>query len=87
MRKSLELTSVDSCLNRALPEEYIFVMLARDIAAPAAIRAWCEARIVAGKNHRGDAQISEALRLAEKMEAQNIALRRDHVLEIAARRR
>ena len=40
MRKHDELSIPDSCLNRAKSNEMLFVLLGRDKAAPAAIRAW-----------------------------------------------
>jgi hypothetical protein len=46
----------------------VFVLLARDAAAPAAIRAWIEERIKLGKNNRQDAQIVEAEHCAREME-------------------
>lgn len=68
MRKFLELKSSQSCMSKAFPDEPAFVLLGRDIAAPVAIRAWIEARILAGKNTRNDSQISEALELVRMME-------------------
>lgn len=56
------------CLTRARWEEMIFVLLARDRAAPVAIRAWVEERIRLGKNTRDDAQITEALACAATMD-------------------
>lgn len=64
-----------TCLNKALPEEMLFVLLARDVCAPAAIRAWVEARIVAGLNARDDVQIFEALQCAVYMEKQRPNIR------------
>lgn len=46
----------------------LFVLLERDTAAPAAIRAWIKERIKLGKNQRGDAQIIEAEAVAKHME-------------------
>jgi hypothetical protein len=60
MRKRDELTDPSSCLNRARADEYLFVLLGRDRAAPVAVRAWIEERIRSGKNARADAQIVEA---------------------------
>lgn len=40
--------------------EPIFVLLGRDIAAPATIRAWTELRILSGKNKRDDPQKRKA---------------------------
>jgi hypothetical protein len=70
MTKLEELTHPNSCLARASDDEMIFVLLSRDVCAPLAIRAWAEARVVCGKNRRGDLQIVEALAAAERMEDQ-----------------
>ena len=68
MRKRDELSRKDSCLAHAHPDEMLFVLLGRDVAAPAAIRAWVRERIRLGKNIDADAQIAEALAFAETME-------------------
>jgi hypothetical protein len=68
MLKLQELTQIDSCLNKALNQEMIFVLLARDAAAPEAIRAWCQRRILLGLNTPDDPKIREALQCAETME-------------------
>jgi hypothetical protein len=60
MRKRDELADPTSCLNRARADEWLFVLLARDKAAPVAVRAWIEERIRSGKNTRADGQIVEA---------------------------
>ncbi len=60
MRKREELTNPASCMSRARDHEWTFVLLGRDAAAPAAVRAWIEERIRLGKNKREDAQIVEA---------------------------
>lgn len=70
MKKVNEILSPASCFNKALAEEMLFVLLARDAAAPVAIRAWCSERIRIGENNCGDAQILEALACADAMEAQ-----------------
>lgn len=75
MEKRKELSDPSSCMSRAGPREMTFVLLARDRAAPAAIRAWCEARILLGKNKRTDAQIVEAMACADEMERQRKAAR------------
>lgn len=67
MRRDLEACSPSSCWNKARGNELVFVLLGRDPAAPAAIRAWCEARIKGGHNLATDAQITEALDLADAM--------------------
>jgi hypothetical protein len=69
MIKHEELSNPNSCLNRAKDDELVFVLLGRDRAAPAAIRAWVDERVALGKNDRDDPQIVEALRMAFEMEA------------------
>lgn len=68
--KTEEVRDANSCLNRAAPDEWLFVLLARDECAPAAIRAWVEFRILAGLNQRSDKKIHDALGTAERMEEQ-----------------
>lgn len=70
MLKRNELKDPQSCMNRAHEDEMTFVLLARDVAAPCAIRAWVVERVRLGKNTYGDAQIIEALACAERMEVQ-----------------
>jgi hypothetical protein len=65
VRKRDELADPDSCLSRARDDEWLFVLLGRDPAAPVAVRAWIEERIRLGKNVRGDAQIINAERWIE----------------------
>lgn len=60
MRKRDELTDPTSYLSRAHEDEWCFVLLGRDRAAPAAIRAWIAERLRLGKNQPGDSQIIEA---------------------------
>lgn len=68
MQKSRELVDPDSCLNKAFLAEWLFVLLGRDVTAPATIRFWCNERIRLGKNTAGDHQIVEALNCAREME-------------------
>ena len=68
MLKRDEMMDKTSCLNKARSDERIFVLLARDAAAPAAIRAWAHERIRIGKNAAGDRQIIEAFDCADRME-------------------
>lgn len=75
MLKRDELEKSDSCLNKARDDERIFVLLARDPAAPTAIRQWCSRRVELGKNRYDDPQIKEALQCAEQMECSRDALR------------
>lgn len=60
MIKRQELSDPSSCMNGAREDEMTFVLLGRDKAAPAAIRAWIEERIRLGLNLRNDAQTVEA---------------------------
>jgi len=66
--KLQELSDPNSCLNRAKDDELLFVLLARDPAAPWAIRAWIDERVRLGKNAPDDAQIEEAEQCARRME-------------------
>lgn len=67
MRRDLEATDPRSCWNKANNQEMVFVLLARDKAAPVAIEAWCQERIRLGKNTDTDPQIVEARECAAKM--------------------
>lgn len=57
------------CYANAEADEPMFVLLARDVAAPAAIVQWAKERVSAGKNSWADSQIAEALDCAEAMHA------------------
>jgi hypothetical protein len=70
-----ELTDPQSCLNKALPDELIFVLLGRDEAAPHAIRCWVQERLRLGKNGPADSQVETALRLANEIEGKQRARR------------
>lgn len=74
MRKLEELISTASCLNKAADDELLFVLLARDAAAPPTIRFWCSERIRLGKNVASDQQIQEALSCASNMERDHAKL-------------
>ena len=73
MRKAKELSDPKSCMNRARPDEMTFVLLGRDVAAPAAIRAWIAERVRLGKNNYNDVQIVEALDCAVAMEGDHMS--------------
>lgn len=73
MRKLDELADPNSCLNRAGPSEWTFVLLGRDVAVPATIRFWCEERIRLGRNKPDDPQIVEARACADAMDAERVA--------------
>lgn len=68
MIKSRELSEPNSCLSKARDDEMTFILLERDPAAPAAIRAWIEERIRLGLNERGDAKLEEAAACSGYME-------------------
>lgn len=70
MKKIDELRDPRSCLSRAQSHEWLFTLLARDKAAPIAIRAWVKARIELGLNKPEDQQIREALVTADAMTVQ-----------------
>jgi hypothetical protein len=57
-----------SYLNKADDDEMMFVLLARDRAAPDTIRGWCIKRISLGLNTMNDEQIICALQCATDME-------------------
>ncbi len=73
MRKCDELTHINSCFNTARDDEWLFVLLGRDLAAPVAVNAWIDERIRLGKNTRTDPQIVEALAWALTVEAEQRA--------------
>ena len=70
MRKKDELSKKQTCMSSAHPEEMVFVLLGRDAAAPAAIRAWVSERLRLNKNIDTDPQITEAQECARVMEAE-----------------
>jgi hypothetical protein len=70
-----EIEYTESCLNKARDDERIFVLLARDPAAPSAIRRWVDVRINLGKNKATDPQIVEALDCADRMEREREEVR------------
>lgn len=74
MYKFEELSNPSSCMSRASESEMTFVLLARDSAAPFAIRAWVDERIRLGKNKACDKQIRESLACARIMEIQGKSL-------------
>jgi hypothetical protein len=60
MRKIDEIALPDSCLNKADSDEWLFVLLGRDLAATVAVEAWIAERIRIGKNKPDEAKIREA---------------------------
>lgn len=71
MIKRDEIETESSCFNKARDDERLFVLLARDPAAPVAIRAWVAERCRIGKNTLTDDQIVEALDCAARMEIEH----------------
>jgi TusA-related sulfurtransferase len=74
MIKRDEIEDSESCLNKAQDGERLFVLLARDPAAPVAIRAWVAERIRLGKNKAEDDQIREAVECANLMEVERSSI-------------
>lgn len=72
MKRCNELSDSDSCLNKAYDDEYIFVLLQRDIAMPDTIRFWCWKRIVNAKNNFDDDKIQTALVEAQAIDGKFI---------------
>lgn len=72
MLKRDELADPNSCWNKARDDERVFVLLARDSAAPAAIRGWVAERLALGKNAPDDPQITEALSCAAMMDREQL---------------
>jgi len=70
MIKTEELSTLESCLNRAGDGEMLFVLRAKDPCAPHAIREWVKARVEQGLNALDDPKIKEALRCASTMDEQ-----------------
>lgn len=64
--------STNDCFDKALPDEPVFVLLGRDLAAPGTVRQWAyqrERAIVAGEKPEEDrAKVAEARALARTME-------------------
>jgi hypothetical protein len=69
MTKRQEIDDPNSCLNRGPDTELKFVIRDVDITAPDTVRDWCRRRIEKGKNTPKDAQITEALEWADKVQA------------------
>ena len=74
MIKSDEIEHNESCFNKARDDERMFVLLARDPAAPVAIRAWIAERIRLGKNVPADEQIREAFECAALMDLERVEI-------------
>lgn len=85
MKKRDELTNDRSCMSRARDDEWTFVLLGRDAAAPATVRFWVSERLRIGKNTPSDAQIIEAIVCADAMEAEREAERTPLLGDFAAK--
>jgi hypothetical protein len=70
VRKREELADPNSCLNRAHDDEWLFVLIGRDVSCPDTIRFWAGHRVSKGKNRWDDPEILEALRAADTIEAE-----------------
>jgi hypothetical protein len=67
----------DDCYTKALPHEEVFTLAARDPAASTTLRFWAQYRIAIGKNKPGDADITEALECATRMDNQYHNIRKE----------
>ena len=65
MLKQDELTRRGSCLNKALSDEPLFILRAKDSIAPVIVRLWARFAAIFGA-HEGW-KIQEALKIAEQM--------------------
>lgn len=65
MRKRNELADPTSCLNKAGDDEWLFVLLSRDITAVGTVQDWIKRRVRLGLNIHGDLKIAEAERWCE----------------------
>ena len=72
MTKSENLANPNSCWNKALDDEEVFILLARDRAAVVAISAWMEERHKLGLNSATDPQILSTAVSIQKMEEQRL---------------
>lgn len=84
MVKKMEKADGRSCWNKAGEDELVFVLLARDPAAGAAIEAWIEARVRLRKNQPGDTQLREAAAVASVMAEYSAKIEADRLLQAEA---
>lgn len=68
MIKRDELSNPNSCLNKAEPDEIVFVLRAKDESAPVAIQAWINHRLETGKNFAHDQKILDAQECIQMMQ-------------------
>lgn len=64
MIKSIELCDPGSCLNKAAPDEPVFVLRGKDPRAAQAVRLW----VAMSVGRHEDSRINEALALADQMD-------------------
>lgn len=60
MTKELELSDPNSCFNKARPDEQIFVLREKDLAAPETILYWIQQRMRLMLNIAGDEKLTAA---------------------------
>jgi len=77
MLKEQEIDNLVSCLNQAAMDEPLFVIRGKDITGGDTVREWTRRRVAVGKNHPKDAQIIEALAIADAMDAYAAKLARE----------
>ena len=78
MLKSAELSSPDSCINRAEHDEPVFVLRANDVMSPDLVNLWATnyIRLKGGLGKMTDKQVAkarEAFKLADQMAAWRLA--------------
>lgn len=66
--KQEALQDPNSCWNRALWSEPVFILLGRDKSAAVAIRAWIHHRLISGKSSPSSKEIISARREADEIE-------------------
>lgn len=69
MQKQFELSDPGSHLNRAHPDEPLFILMGRDPATAPTIHFWVRERLRLGLNGINDPQYLDALYIAEQMKA------------------
>ena len=74
MLKKNETTDPNSCLSKAGDDEMLFVLRAKDAAAPEVIYKWIDVRIRLGLNRYTDPKIQEAVACARIMEEQRASM-------------
>ena len=73
MRKKDERENPQSCFNRAEEDDFIFVLLDRDVATPGTIEDWANRRVSMGKNKESDKQIIMARHEAAMVRSELVA--------------